>query len=90
MSKQIVFCADGTWDNPQEDTNVYKLFKSLPISSGQMVFYDDGVGSDGTPLQQLAGGAMGIGIFQKIRDGYTKIAHVYEAVALTPRAASRA
>jgi uncharacterized protein (DUF2235 family) len=78
MSKRIVFCADGTWDSPQNDTNVYKLFKALPISSAQIVFYDDGVGSDGTPLEKLAGGAMGIGLFQKIKDGYTKIAHVYE------------
>jgi uncharacterized protein (DUF2235 family) len=38
MSKNIVFCADGTWNNPNEDanqdhladpTNVYKLFTAL-------------------------------------------------------------
>lgn len=78
MSKRIIFCADGTWDSPQNDTNVYALFKAIPISSGQIAFYDDGVGSDGTPLQKLAGGALGDGLFQKIKDGYTKIAHVYE------------
>jgi uncharacterized protein (DUF2235 family) len=77
MSKRIVFCADGTWDTTQNDTNVYKLFKAATITSDQVAFYDDGVGSDGTPLEKLAGGAMGEGIFQKIRDGYTKIAHVY-------------
>jgi uncharacterized protein (DUF2235 family) len=77
MSKRIVFCADGTWDTPQEATNVYKLFKAITVTSDQVPFYDDGVGSDGTPLEKLAGGAMGEGIFQKIRDGYTKIAHVY-------------
>jgi uncharacterized protein (DUF2235 family) len=77
MSKRIVFCADGTWDSPPNETNVYKLFKAVTITSDQVAFYDDGVGSDGTPLEKLAGGAMGEGIFQKIRDGYTKIAHVY-------------
>jgi uncharacterized protein (DUF2235 family) len=77
MSKRIVFCADGTWDSVQNDTNVYKLFKAIPISSGQVAFYDDGVGSDGTPLERLTGGAFGDGLFQKIKDGYTKIAHVY-------------
>jgi uncharacterized protein (DUF2235 family) len=77
MSKRIVFCADGTWDSTQNDTNVYKLFKAALITSDQVAFYDDGVGSDGTPLEKLAGGAIGEGIFQKIRDGYTKIAHVY-------------
>jgi uncharacterized protein (DUF2235 family) len=78
MSKRIIFCADGTWDSAQNDTNVYKLFKAIPVASDQVAFYDDGVGSDGTPLEKLAGGAMGEGIFQKIRDGYTKIAHVYD------------
>src|SRR6266850_204195 len=38
MAKNIVFCADGTWNNPNEDensdqsahpTNVYKLFLCL-------------------------------------------------------------
>jgi uncharacterized protein (DUF2235 family) len=78
MSKSIIFCADGTWDSPQNDTNVYKLFRAIPITSGQVAFYDDGVGSDGTPIEKLAGGAVGDGLFQKIKDGYTKIAHVYE------------
>jgi uncharacterized protein (DUF2235 family) len=78
MSKRIIFCADGTWDTPQSATNVYKLFKAVPISSGQAVYYDDGVGSDGTPIDKLAGGAIGDGLFQKIKDGYTKIAHVYD------------
>ena len=78
MSKKIIFCADGTWDAPQSSTNVYTLFKAIQTTSDQVPYYDDGVGSDGTPLQQLAGGAIGEGIFQKIIDGYTKIAHVYD------------
>jgi uncharacterized protein (DUF2235 family) len=78
MSKRIIFCADGTWDSAPDDTNVYALFKAIPITAGQIAFYDDGVGSDGTPLEKLAGGAFGDGLFQKIKDGYTKIAHVYE------------
>ena len=78
MSKRIIFCADGTWDSAPNDTNVYKLFKAIPITSGQIPFYDDGVGSDGTPIEKLLGGAFGDGLFQKIKDGYTKIAHVYE------------
>lgn len=77
MSKRIIFCADGTWDTPQSATNVFGLFNGITISSNQIAFYDTGVGSDGTPLEQLNGGAFGEGIFQKIKDGYTKIAHVY-------------
>ena len=77
MSKRIIFCADGTWDTPEKATNVFGLFNGITISSDQIAFYDTGVGSDGTPLEQLNGGAFGEGIFQKIKDGYTKIAHVY-------------
>jgi uncharacterized protein (DUF2235 family) len=78
MSKRIVFCADGTWDSVQEDTNVYKLFKAIPVTSNQVAYYDDGVGADGTLIEKLLGGAFGNGLFQKIKDGYTKISHVYE------------
>lgn len=78
MSKRIIFCADGTWDTPSNHTNVYKLFKALPTTATQIAFYDDGVGNDGTPLEKLLGGAFGDGLFQKIKYGYTKIAHVFE------------
>lgn len=77
--KNIAFCADGTWDNSAKNTNVYKLFKSLTVSAGQMPFYDDGVGANGDPIWRLIGGAFGTGLWQKIKDGYTKIAQVYEA-----------
>lgn len=78
MSKRIIFCADGTWDDPQNATNVYTLFKAVTTTFDQVPYYDDGVGSDGTPLQKIAGGAFGEGLFQKIKDGYTKIAQVYD------------
>jgi uncharacterized protein (DUF2235 family) len=78
MSKRIVFCADGTWDTPECATNVFGLYNGLTIASDQIAFYDTGVGSDGTPLEQLTGAAFGEGIFQKIKDGYTKIAHAYD------------
>ena len=78
MSKRIAFCADGTWDNSTSHSNVYKLFKSLPVTSDQMPFYDDGVGADGNIILKVVEGASGIGLRQKVKDGYTKIAHVYE------------
>lgn len=78
MGKRIVFCADGTWDAPGKDTNVYKLFRGLTTTSEQVPYYDDGVGSDGLLVQKLTGGAFGFGLYQKIKDGYTKLAHAYE------------
>ena len=78
MSKRIVFCADGTWQDPVNNTNVYRLYKALTVAADQVTFYDDGVGADATGLDRLLDGAFGQGILQKIQDGYTKIAHVYE------------
>ncbi len=78
MPKRIVFCADGTWQAPVSNTNVYRLYKALTVAADQVTFYDDGVGADATGLERLLDGAFGQGILQKIQDGYTKIAHVYE------------
>jgi uncharacterized protein (DUF2235 family) len=78
MAKRIVFCADGTWQAPVNNTNVYRLYKALTVASDQVTFYDDGVGADATGLDRFLDGAFGQGILQKIQDGYTKIAHVYQ------------
>ncbi|MGA8729103.1 MAG: DUF2235 domain-containing protein [Terracidiphilus sp.] len=78
MSKRIVYCADGTWQTPLNNTNVYRLYKALLVTSDQVTFYDDGVGADASGISRVLQGAFGEGLFQKIMDGYTKIAHVYE------------
>jgi uncharacterized protein (DUF2235 family) len=78
MSKRIVLCTDGTWDGTGNNTNVYKIYKALTTTSDQIALYDVGVGADGLPLERLVGGAFGTGLWQKIKDGYTQIAHVYE------------
>lgn len=77
MPKNIVYCADGTWQTPVNGTNVYRFFKGLRTSSDQVAYYDDGVGADGSGIERLLEGATGDGLLQKIRDGYTKIAHAY-------------
>ena len=79
MSKRIVFCADGTWQAPVNNTNVYRIYKALTVTSDQVTYYDDGVGADASGLDRVLDGAFGQGLLQKIQDGYTKIAHVYEA-----------
>ena len=79
MSKKIIFCADGTWDTPQSATNVEKLFNGLSKSATQVPFYDKGVGATGLPIEHLVGGAFGLGLFQKVKDGYSQIAQVYDA-----------
>jgi uncharacterized protein (DUF2235 family) len=78
MSKQIAFCADGTWDTSTSHTNVYKLYKALKTGANQMPLYDDGVGATGDPILKLVGGAFGTGLWEKIKEGYIKISQVYE------------
>ena len=79
MSKRIVFCSDGTGDNSTSHSNVYRLYKALLVTADQMPFYDDGVGADGNFFLKVVESALGLGIRQKVKDGYTKIAQMYES-----------
>lgn len=78
MSKRIAFCFDGTWAAPVANTNVYRLYKALSVTPDQVTFYDDGIGSEASGLSRVLQGGLGVGVFQKIQDGYTKIGHVFE------------
>ena len=78
LGKRIIFCADGTWDSKKNHTNVFKMSQAIEPGPDQVVFYDDGVGADGNWFQRILGGAFGEGLFSKIKDGYEKIASVYE------------
>ena len=79
----IVICADGTWNRPEEDiekdfpTNVLKLSRAIkPSFNGvkQHVFYDWGLGSYHSGL---SAGATGRGIHKNIMDGYRYIVQNY-------------
>lgn len=79
----IVICADGTWNRPEEDiekdfpTNVLRLARAIKPASGnlkQHVFYDWGLGSYHS---NLSAGATGRGIHKNILDGYRYIVQNY-------------
>ena len=82
--KQIVVCADGTWNRPEKDiatdfpTNVLKLARAIrPRANGhaiQQVFYDWGVGSYYAPM---VGGVTGHGLHKNIVDAYRYIVQNY-------------
>jgi uncharacterized protein (DUF2235 family) len=66
---------DGTWNKPgQKDegvntqTNVLKLSSALAKLPDQISGYFEGVGAK--PKDKLAGGAIGWGLFDQIKDGY--------------------
>lgn len=81
----IVICADGTWNRPEEDiqkdhpTNVLMLARAIkPAYSDlkQHVFYDWGLGSYHS---RMTAGATGRGIHKNIVDGYRYIVQNYAA-----------
>jgi uncharacterized protein (DUF2235 family) len=57
------------------------LVQSAHDDARQLPLYDDGVGTEGNFFQRFVGGAFGIGLWQEVKEGYTAIAHVYEAGA---------
>ncbi len=86
MPKNIIYCADGTWNEPEEEengviapSNVYKLFLLLERNSTQLVDYEKGVGTASSFFDLITGGIFGKGIFNKIQDGYEFLAKNYEA-----------
>jgi len=79
----IVICADGTWNKPEEDiekdfaTNVLKMARAIiPNINGvnQHVFYDWGVGSY---YNKVIGGVTGSGIQKNIVDAYRYLVENY-------------
>ena len=81
QNKRIVICCDGTWNTPEQATNVVKLLRSIkPYSEDgmhQVVFYDQGVGTY-NPIDKFIGGAFGKGVEQNVLDAYRFIARNYQ------------
>ena len=82
--KRIVVCSDGTWGTPDQElpSNVTRLARAvLPTDPGgmaQVVFYDAGVGTEGSWPYRLVGAVSGRGIQKNIRDCYRFIMHNYD------------
>lgn len=53
MSKHIVICMDGTWNDPSEQTNVYKLFDSL--DAGPLEYVKPSLTTGGYALRNRPG-----------------------------------
>lgn len=86
MSKNIIFCADGTWDSLKDTdkglpapTNISQFYHCL-LNDGitQVAYYDDGIGADNSELSKLFEGATGAGLATKIMDGYQYIMNQWE------------
>lgn len=77
--RRLILCFDGTWNTPESDTNVWRLYSGIPdVHAGydcQVKFYDKGVGTEkGT---RILGGALGLGLDANVLDGYCWLARQY-------------
>lgn len=88
MKRIAIFC-DGTWNTPDKQengkpcpTNVVKLANALSSKSAdglvQILYYDNGIGSEGGLLKRVFDGATGTGISENILQAYTFIINTYE------------
>ncbi|MEP9394261.1 DUF2235 domain-containing protein [Gordonia sp. VNQ95] len=83
MTKNLVVCCDGTWKSADDQfvSNVEKIARSVASSGAdgepQIVHYSRGVGSGGSRVERLLGGAFGIGLDAAITDCYRFLALNY-------------
>lgn len=78
--KNIVLLSDGTGNSAgmMLRTNVWRLCAALERDqSGQAVFYDDGVGTQGFLPFKLLGGAFGWGLKRNVIELYVSLCHAY-------------
>ncbi|MES0371668.1 MAG: DUF2235 domain-containing protein [Mariprofundaceae bacterium] len=91
MAKNIIICADGTGNKggSTPDSNVYKIYKSVnkhfegETQDGfkveeQLVFYDNGVGTEKNKYLKALGGGLGFGFEDNVCDLYKFLARNYE------------
>src|SRR4051794_40398838 len=82
--KRLVVCCDGSWndsDRGTDYTNVARFAWSIkPVATdgtSQIVYYQSGVGTEGTQVSKIIGGATGAGLSHNMRDAYSFICHNY-------------
>lgn len=79
-TQRLILLFDGTWNDPQDRTNVYRLSRSLHDTDAagvpQRFFYDPGVGTQ--PWDRWLGGVSGYGLSRNLLQGYDWLARHYQ------------
>lgn len=79
MAKQrLILLFDGTWNDPDDQTNVYRVAQRLHEHDGevrQRFYYDPGVGT--SKFQRFSGGIFGYGLSKNLLKGYNWLARRY-------------
>ncbi len=87
MGKNIVLFSDGTGNSSASPfkTNVWRLYQAIdiepptnPNDRQQIVYYDNGVGTENFKPLAALGGALGIGVWQNVKDLYTFVCRNYD------------
>jgi uncharacterized protein (DUF2235 family) len=86
LDKNIVLFSDGTGNSSASPfkTNVWRLYQAIDIAPPtapndpqQIVYYDNGVGTENFKPLAALGGALGIGAWKNVRDIYTFVCRNY-------------
>ena len=79
MNKKIIILLDGTWNDPEDNTNIRKLDNLILKNSQQLVKYFPGIGThkDNEILNDIEG-STGLSISSKIKSAYEFIVDSYE------------
>lgn len=85
--KNIILLSDGTGNSAAKPfkTNVWRLYQALDATTPppgswkprQIVFYDEGVGTETLKPLALIGGAIGFGVWTNVKDLYTFVCRNY-------------
>jgi uncharacterized protein (DUF2235 family) len=87
LPKNIVLLSDGTGNSAASPfkTNVWRLYQTIDITPPtnasdreQIVYYDNGVGTENIKPLAALGGAFGIGVWRNVKDLYTFACRNYE------------
>lgn len=74
--KRIALFLDGTWNNVDDNTNVYRAKSLCNKSPEQLCYYSAGVGTQ--KGEHLSGGMFGIGINEEVLSAYEWLVDHYE------------
>ncbi len=73
--KRIAVFLDGTWNNVDDNTNVWRLKSLCNKYAEQLVYYSAGVGTQSG--EKLSGGMFGIGINDEVTNAYEWLVEHY-------------
>lgn len=72
MKKRLILCLDGTWNNVEDNTNVWRLSQLVATKGAdgvpQQIYYTPGVGT--ARGERLRGGSLGYGLDRDIVAAY--------------------